>query len=81
MYSPQTSGLLPQQSAEAMQARLHATRKPERLTFTAPWRVARELQELSLQEGRSVSNLIAHLLESALNSLREKRQAELQKRN
>ena len=83
MYQPQiqASGLLPQQSAEAIRARLHATRKPERLTFTCPWRVARELQELSLLEGRSVSNLIAHLLEIALTSMREKRLAEQQNRN
>jgi hypothetical protein len=50
------------------------------MTFTAPFVVAQELAELSLQEGRSVSNLIAHLLEHALQTLREQRQADQQNR-
>jgi len=68
------------QQRSVAQARLHATRKPQRMTFTAPFVVAQELAELSLQEGRSVSNLIAHLLEHALQTLREQRQADQQNR-
>lgn len=77
MYKQQTGTQLsavPQRSVA--EARLHATRKPVRFTATMPWSVANELQELSLAEGRSISNLIAHLLEFALRTLREQRQAE-----
>ncbi len=77
MYSPQTNSQLAKQSAEAMRARLHATRKPQRVTCTLPFSVMSELQELSLQEGRSLSNLIAHLLEASL----QQRKAEQQNRN
>lgn len=79
MYQPQPStslSELPQRSVA--QARLHATRKPQRFTFTAPYVVAQELHELSLLEGRSVSNLVAHLLEYALRTLREQRRTDQQ---
>jgi hypothetical protein len=41
-------------------------RRPVRLTATVSWSVHQALQERSIYEGRSVSNLIAHLLESGL---------------
>lgn len=79
MYQPQPSAPLselPQRSVA--QARLHATRKPQRITATLPWSVSAELAELSTREGRSVSNLIAHLLEISLRTLREQRRADQQ---
>lgn len=39
-------------------------RRPQRITFTAPWHLAQQLQERADFEGRSLSNLIAHLLEA-----------------
>ena len=39
-------------------------RRPQRITFTAPWQLAQQLQERADFEGRSLSNLIAHLLEA-----------------
>jgi hypothetical protein len=39
-------------------------RKPVRLTFTAHWQLQQTLQHRADQEGRSLSNLIAHLLET-----------------
>jgi hypothetical protein len=38
-------------------------RKPARVTATLPWVLAQRLQERADVEGRSLSNLIAHLLE------------------
>lgn len=40
-------------------------RKPTRITFTACWQLQQILQQRADQEGRSLSNLIAHLLEVA----------------
>jgi hypothetical protein len=40
-------------------------RKPTRITFTACWQLHHTLQQRADQEGRSLSNLIAHLLEVA----------------
>lgn len=40
-------------------------RKPARVTATLPWVLAQRLQERADVEGRSLSNLIAHLLEGA----------------
>jgi hypothetical protein len=40
-------------------------RKPQRLTATVPWHVVQRLQERADFEGRSLSNLVAHLLEGA----------------
>jgi hypothetical protein len=40
-------------------------RKPTRITFTACWQLHNTLQQRADQEGRSLSNLIAHLLEVA----------------
>ncbi len=77
MYRPQPSAPLAElQQRSVAQARINATRKPQRYTATLPWSVSQELQELSLLEGRSVSNLIAHLLEYALRTLREQRRAD-----
>jgi hypothetical protein len=41
------------------------SRKPTRITFTACWQLQQTLQQRADQEGRSLSNLIAHLLEVA----------------
>jgi hypothetical protein len=38
-------------------------RKPLRVTATLPWHLAQNLQKRADLEGRSLSNLIAHLLE------------------
>jgi hypothetical protein len=40
-------------------------RKQQRLTTTLPWQLVQQLQERADFEGRSLSNLIAHLLEAA----------------
>jgi hypothetical protein len=40
-------------------------RKPVRLTFTAHWQLHQRLQRRADMEGRSLSNLIGHLLEVA----------------
>jgi hypothetical protein len=39
-------------------------RKPQRVTATLPWHLVQHLQERADFEGRSLSNLIAHLLEA-----------------
>jgi predicted DNA binding CopG/RHH family protein len=40
-------------------------RKPQRICATLPWHLVQRLQERASYEGRSMSNLIAHLLEAA----------------
>jgi len=40
-------------------------RKPQRIFATLSWHLAQRLQERADYEGRSLSNLIAHLLEGA----------------
>jgi hypothetical protein len=40
-------------------------RKPKRLTATLSWQVHQRLEQRALNEGRSLSNLVAHLLEVA----------------
>jgi hypothetical protein len=40
-------------------------RKPQRVTATLPWHLVQNLQQRADFEGRSLSNLIAHLLEAA----------------
>jgi len=42
-----------------------ARRKPQRVTATLPWHLVHRLEERASYEGRSLSNLIAHLLEVA----------------
>jgi hypothetical protein len=41
------------------------TRKPSRVTVTIPWSLRQSLEERSDKEGRSLSNLIAYLLEAS----------------
>ena len=38
-------------------------RKPQRVTATLPWHLVHKLEERAAYDGRSLSNLIAHLLE------------------
>ncbi len=40
-------------------------RKPQRVTATLPWHLLHRLEERAAYEGRSLSNLIAFLLEGA----------------
>jgi hypothetical protein len=40
-------------------------RKPQRVTATLPWQLVQDLQQRADFEGRSLSNLIAHLLEAS----------------
>lgn len=40
-------------------------RKPQRVTATLPWHLVQRLEERAAYEGRSLSNLVAHLLEGA----------------
>ena len=40
-------------------------RRPLRVTATLPWHLVQHLQERADYEGRSLSNLIAHMLEAA----------------
>jgi hypothetical protein len=40
-------------------------RKPTRITTTLSWHLHQRLQQRADFEGRSLSNLVAHLLESA----------------
>jgi hypothetical protein len=42
-----------------------ARRKPSRISATLPWHLVHRLEERAAYEGRSLSNLIAHLLEGA----------------
>lgn len=44
------------------------TRKPSRVTVTIPWSLRQTLDKQSDKEGRSLSNLIAYLLESSLQN-------------
>jgi len=50
--------------AAAVSASERMMRKPQRLCTTVSWQTAQLLQERADYEGRSVSNLIAHLLEA-----------------
>ena len=43
------------------------TRKPSRVTVTIPWSLRQQLDTRSDEEGRSLSNLIAYLLEKVLS--------------
>ena len=52
--------------ASASAARMDLLRRrPQRVTATLPWHLVQHLQERADFEGRSLSNLIAHLLEAA----------------
>jgi hypothetical protein len=51
---------------QASSARLDLLRRrPQRVTSTLPWHLVQRLQQRADYEGRSLSNLIAHLLEGA----------------
>lgn len=41
------------------------SRKPQRVTVTLPWMLRNRLQRRADEEGRSLSNLISHVLETA----------------
>jgi hypothetical protein len=56
----------PQRAAgAAVPASELARRKPSRISATLPWHLVHRLEERAAYEGRSLSNLIAHLLEGA----------------
>lgn len=48
-----------------------ANRSPKRISITVPHRAYEQLLDRSNKEGRSLSNLAAFLLESAINSPQE----------
>ncbi len=56
-------------ASEPLEAPVRASdllrRKPQRVTATLPWHLVQSLQQRADFEGRSLSNLIAHLLEAA----------------
>lgn len=57
-------------TSDAMTASFRlVTRKPKRLTITVSHAVAEHLLSISDQQGRSTSNLAAHLLEVALTAM------------
>ena len=63
---PTGSRLIPSKGVEApVSAQQRMMRKPQRLRTTVSCQTAQRLQERADYEGRSLSNLIAHLLESA----------------
>ena len=61
---PQPVGLLSTPTT-AGQAAMVLRRKPQRVTTTINWQLYQRLQERADIEGRSLSNLMAHLLEVA----------------
>jgi hypothetical protein len=56
----------PQRAAgAAVPASELARRKPSRISASLPWSLVQRLEERAAYEGRSLSNLIAHILEGA----------------
>ena len=56
----------PQAGSQAFVPALELSRrKPQRVTATLPWHLVHKLEERAAYEGRSLSNLIAFLLEGA----------------
>ena len=54
---------------QAPSARLDLLRRrPQRVTSTLPWHLVQRLQERADNEGRSLSNLVAVLLEAATSA-------------
>jgi|688.fasta_scaffold1676413_1 hypothetical protein len=54
---------------QASSARLDLLRRrPQRVTSTLPWHLVQRLQERADNEGRSLSNLVAVLLEAATSA-------------
>jgi hypothetical protein len=45
-----------------------ARRSPQRITATLPWHLHCQLRERADYEGRSLSNLVANLLEASIRS-------------
>jgi hypothetical protein len=61
-----THSFSPQRAAgAAVPASELARRKPSRISATLPWHLVQRLEERAAYEGRSLSNLIAHILEGA----------------
>ena len=61
-----THSFSPQRAAGvAVPASELARRKPSRISATLPWSLVQRLEERACYEGRSLSNLIAHILEGA----------------
>jgi hypothetical protein len=56
-YARQTQPSSPAASLDLLR------RRPQRITFTAHWRLHQQLQRQADEEGRSLSGLIAYLLE------------------
>jgi hypothetical protein len=54
-------------SASLQPAATLLQRKPQRVTATMSWSLHNRLQARADEEGRSLSNLIAHLLETAIS--------------
>jgi hypothetical protein len=55
-------------SAAAVSASELMRRSPQRVTATLSWHLHQRLVDRATYEGRSISNLMAHLLESAIGS-------------
>jgi hypothetical protein len=56
----------PQAGSQAFVPALELSRrKPQRVTATLPWHLVHWLEERAAYEGRSLSNLIAQLLEAS----------------
>lgn len=57
----------PLQAAEtpAVSAAELLRRRPQRVTITVHWRLRQQLQKRADEEGRSLSNLLAYLLEQS----------------
>lgn len=45
--------------------------KPQRLTITVPWSTFQRIERNATEQGRSLSNLSAYLLERALEELEQ----------
>jgi hypothetical protein len=45
-----------------------ARRSPQRISITLPWHLHCQLRERADYEGRSLSNLVAHLLEASVKA-------------
>jgi macrodomain Ter protein organizer (MatP/YcbG family) len=50
---------------QPMPSAIALLRKPQRVTITLNWALRQRLQARADEEGRSLSNLLAHLLETA----------------
>jgi hypothetical protein len=55
-------------NSENSSAQKRANRAPKRITITLPFRTFQALEQRSTEEGRSISNLAAFLLERGLAS-------------